>query len=727
MMRRSNARAQRPVGALFEGLEARAMMAGSTFVDFNTNYGKITLQLDDDTAPITVTNFLTYVNAGRYDNTFFHRRNAASESYHILQGGGFKLAPLGGSVTTNAPIVLENTGRTNKINTIAMARSNGNDTATSQFFFNVTDNFVWDQPGTKYAAFGEIVAGADVIQTINTLRVFNLSGGNTNSPFTTVPVRDAYNASGSAPVDAPDLAQLVSATASTAADLRVTNFTAGANIRPGDTLNVTWTVKNFGKTAATQAWTDRIIISKNSIVGDADDLTMGDFTVSGSTLAGGASLDREANVTVPLDVSLAPGSYSIFVISDVGNVVPEALESNNSTAASTTTVATSALALSGTPQGAAASSTNENLVATINAAGRAVVFSQVTTGGNTKWVITDIQAQSGSPAPRREIELWFDPIDGLAYGASPSASGLILYTRAANGTWSFRNLTTELSGAIINTEITVFQSTDKLVHVAGLTSGGELVIFKQNRSGASPVWEFRNLTTQDLTPNGFQTPAFVGEITSYVTSWNAMNIVGLDAQGKVQTVWVQPPTFTVWRTDNLIPGSSAPTLSGGLTIFQTPWSAINIIGVDTNNQVFTTWFLNGTTNYENGAPTNNPAKQWWSSNLTVAYNFPALFGGRLTSYVQPWGGQNVVGRTEDGNIAIYWWSDGVNGNNWNYSSSFVTTDLRPSGRFTGVSSPTGSTTIVTTTSTSRVYRYYWSPPSASTPWIAEDITASALS
>lgn len=708
-MSRSRNLARSAGTALFENLEQRALMAGSTFVNFTTNYGVISIQLDDDTAPVTVANFLNYVNSDRLNSTFFHRRtNPVTEGISVVQGGGFRLDPLGSSVTTDAPIALESTGRLNRANTISMARQSAPDSATSQFFLNVADNPGLDvpvsqsDPRVSYAAFGEIVAGVDVLQTINALSTRNAGGA-----FTTLPVRDGFPQTGGT-ITAADLVQLIDATSSTAAELRVSAFTAGAAIRAGETVNVRWTVRNFGKTEVTQSWTDRIVLSANNIVGDADDITMGDFTVSGQSLAAGASLDREADVTVPLSNLLGTGNYNIFVITDVGNVVPEAVENNNATNPAQTVVSASAFAFAGTPQGAAASSTDENLVGAINAAGRAVVYSQVTTNGNTRWIVSDIQG--AGPAPRREVEVWFDPTDGLAYAATPSATGLILYTRAANGAWTQRNLTTELTGAIINTEITVFQSRDATpsVHVAGLTQTGELVLYRENAAG---TWEFFNVTTQDLTPQNFATPSWTGELTSYVTSWNAMNIVGLDNAGQVFTVWVAPGTFTQWRADNLSTITGAPAFTGGLTIFQTPWSAINIVGLDTSNNVSTTWWL--------------PGGNWRTDNLTTAFNFPKLFGGRLASYVQPWGGQNIVGRTEDGNIAIYWWSAGINNDNWNYSASFVETSLRPAGRFTGVSSAGGSTTIVTTTENNRIYRYYWSPPSPATPWIAEDITTSA--
>ena len=134
-----------------------------TKVKIQTNYGDIVVQLNPQKAPISVTNFLKYVNAGFYDNTTFHRIIAG----FMIQGGGYTIQ--GEQKPTNPPIKLEsNNGLKNDRGTIAMARTNDPNSATSQFFINVVNNDflnygVRDQ---GYAVFGQVVNGMDVVDKI---------------------------------------------------------------------------------------------------------------------------------------------------------------------------------------------------------------------------------------------------------------------------------------------------------------------------------------------------------------------------------------------------------------------------------------------------------------------------------------------------------------------------------------------------------------------------------
>jgi cyclophilin family peptidyl-prolyl cis-trans isomerase len=133
--------------------------------------GTVDLLLHPAYAPVSVQNFLAYVNAGFYDNTIFHR---VIENF-VVQGGGY--APGTPNPTpkppTREPIALESAnGLSNVRGTLAMARTAEPDSATSQFYFNVVDNPELDyqtelDPG--YAVFGTVTAGMDVIDTISTV------------------------------------------------------------------------------------------------------------------------------------------------------------------------------------------------------------------------------------------------------------------------------------------------------------------------------------------------------------------------------------------------------------------------------------------------------------------------------------------------------------------------------------------------------------------------------
>ena len=129
--------------------------------------GELLLTLDPAKTPLTVGNFLAYVRSGFFIDTVFHRHVPG----FIIQGGGFAQPLVSGGVqptakATNAPITLEdNAGLLNQRGTIAMARTNAFNSATSQFFFNLADNTNLDRTATGrgYAVFGSIGAGVDVL------------------------------------------------------------------------------------------------------------------------------------------------------------------------------------------------------------------------------------------------------------------------------------------------------------------------------------------------------------------------------------------------------------------------------------------------------------------------------------------------------------------------------------------------------------------------------------
>ncbi len=132
-------------------------------VKLHTSLGDITLKLDAAKAPVTVENFLTYVKAGQYDGTIFHRVIPG----FMAQGGGF--TEKWDQKPTRAPIKNEaDNGLANKRGTIAMARTSDPQSATAQFFINYADNAFLDYKsptpqGWGYAVFGEVVAGMDVV------------------------------------------------------------------------------------------------------------------------------------------------------------------------------------------------------------------------------------------------------------------------------------------------------------------------------------------------------------------------------------------------------------------------------------------------------------------------------------------------------------------------------------------------------------------------------------
>ena len=139
-------------------------------VQMQTSIGALTIELDDDKAPVSVANFLAYVNNGHYNGTVFHRVIKG----FMVQGGGFepsmKQKPVLGAIKNEA-----DNGLKNKHYTLAMARTNDPHSATAQFFINTTDNGFLDfkapnASGWGYAVFGRVTEGHDTVDGMEAAR-----------------------------------------------------------------------------------------------------------------------------------------------------------------------------------------------------------------------------------------------------------------------------------------------------------------------------------------------------------------------------------------------------------------------------------------------------------------------------------------------------------------------------------------------------------------------------
>lgn len=131
-----------------------------------TDYGNIEIDLNEERAPKTTENFLQYVDSGFYTETIFHRVIPG----FMIQGGGFT-KNMAKKITADPILNEADNDLKNKRGTIAMARTNQVNSATSQFFINVVDNKFLDHrnkssSGFGYAVFGEVVAGMDVVDKI---------------------------------------------------------------------------------------------------------------------------------------------------------------------------------------------------------------------------------------------------------------------------------------------------------------------------------------------------------------------------------------------------------------------------------------------------------------------------------------------------------------------------------------------------------------------------------
>jgi peptidyl-prolyl cis-trans isomerase A (cyclophilin A) len=169
-------------------LSSAALAADAPQVSLKTSMGEIVVQLDQEKAPNTVANFMQYVKSGFYKGTVFHR---VIDGF-MIQGGGMDTKLV--SKPTGKPIKNESrNGLSNVPYSIAMARTNDPDSATSQFFINVAENTPLDYPGrdgSGYTVFGKVIKGQDVVDKIKGVVVDDVQGQQ-NVPVVPIVIQSA--------------------------------------------------------------------------------------------------------------------------------------------------------------------------------------------------------------------------------------------------------------------------------------------------------------------------------------------------------------------------------------------------------------------------------------------------------------------------------------------------------------------------------------------------------
>ena len=156
-------------------------------VALETSHGTIVLELNPEKAPITVENFLDYVDRGWYDGTIFHR---VIDDF-MIQGGGFT-SDLQRKITRPEIENESKNGLSNKRGTISMARTGDPHSATAQFFINSVDNEGLDGKANNwgYAVFGEVVEGIEVVDAISKVET-GVKNGMPDVPAETVAIKSA--------------------------------------------------------------------------------------------------------------------------------------------------------------------------------------------------------------------------------------------------------------------------------------------------------------------------------------------------------------------------------------------------------------------------------------------------------------------------------------------------------------------------------------------------------
>ena len=170
-------------------LAISASAQANTIVRVSTTFGDFSIELFDTLTPVTVQNFLNYLNRGAYNGSFFHRL----EKDFVLQGGGYKFVPFTGPIQIPAdPAVVNEFKESNLRGTVAMAKLGTDpDSATSQWFVNLGDNSAnLDAQNGGFTVFGRVLGdGMLVLDTINEIPVYD-PAPSFNTAFSSLPLNN---------------------------------------------------------------------------------------------------------------------------------------------------------------------------------------------------------------------------------------------------------------------------------------------------------------------------------------------------------------------------------------------------------------------------------------------------------------------------------------------------------------------------------------------------------
>lgn len=434
-----------------------------------------------------------------------------------------------------------------------------------------------------------------------------------------------------------------------------------------------------------------------------------------ATLGTGTSL--KGNVLAQASISLTTGaSISGRALAQNGAVT---MDSNNS-------VSIAGCALTSGPRAShgSAESNGRTTVTYVDRAGHPVMLQRTPSG---VWTTQSLD-QTAPPVPmtanQYAAHTWVEPRDGKSYVTVASPEGLFVIDSAA-GPLAVRNLTTEVqagtpTASAITGPSTVFNDLlNGTVNIVGVNDLGEVVRYYQTGAvnGDQAVWDFMNITTTQLTPNGIATPEFASNLVSYPTTWGGLHVAGLDASGDVNAVWWAPGQ-PHWWAHNLSQASDSPPfmVDVGLTAFVTPWGGLNLVGMDESGDLIVQWW--------------SPAfgsGNWLATNLTETYGGTPLADVGLTSFVLPWGALNVAGVTPAGDLVNYWWVPGFDV--WVISSiRDATAELNPerlTGGLTSVGAANGVASIIGESASGDMVRYMWQPGDGGT-WHTENMSDVAV-
>lgn len=347
-------------------------------------------------------------------------------------------------------------------------------------------------------------------------------------------------------------------------------------------------------------------------------------------------------------------------------------------------------------------------VVTINAMGETVIFRRDPRTG--EWTASNLSDDAGTPMAM-DAAAYTDPRTGRAVYIIASGEGLFIVSDAGDGQWAVTALSDETGGTAITMGLTTFISLDGRIYIAGIDDAGDLVAYHSAGEGDGG-WTFENISVDHLAASGAEVPMFQGRLVSYVTSWNGLNIAGLDEDGNIWAVWTSPEMDGRWTSSNLSEITQTPALRGGLTPYLTPWGGINLAAVNADGETVVTWWV--------------PSFRglWARNNFTREMGFAKLRAESVSSFVTPWGGLNITGLDDDGRVVVFWWAPATN--EWQLARLNMDGDDdgghgrgRSLRRVDGYCAPDGSMSLLGVGRGGSVLRMHWRPDQQ---WLFEDLT-----
>ncbi|MBC7834425.1 MAG: hypothetical protein H7Y88_04900 [Phycisphaerales bacterium] len=192
-------------------------------------------------------------------------------------------------------------------------------------------------------------------------------------------------------------------------------------------------------------------------------------------------------------------------------------------------------------------------------------------------------------------------------------------------------------------DMTPYATADGMVHLAITDADSNLWLISGNPGAGT--WSSQNLTAS------IHAPGLTGDLTTYQPSWGAQHIAGLDARGHAVNYWFVPGATTQWQFTNLTEAYGGVPMSGGLTGYVTGWDGLNLAGVNAAGELIVYWWTPTVADVFG-------VDKWLIQNMKSDFDGPAL-SGQLDAYVTSWGGLNVAGTDESGDIWTYWWAPGL--------------------------------------------------------------------